>query len=623
MNACLSFTVVSFFYAVFVAAQFQHHRTDTAFALHRTFTSAMDSVGPRVLDSVPAGFVASSTTKTLSSVSSWEDVLEWLELSYAPQIWQESARGRGYLRNFNKVIGGLRIRRQNRVTADCPGFRRGREELVRLYNMSCFSSQSDQSADVSLSPTPLKTDKRGFHNYWIDIHQNYSEIRQHIGHLRNSAWLSDATAVVDIEGAFYNGQKGIFVVASVQFYMSSVGHLKYHQNSHTLPELVYENGVGTFSLWADVFVVATLLMLFCTELIQVKVAWSEGRLKQHIRNPYKLLTVGIIGMGLGITLFFITLSNNVEDMSTRVVDVMKQPVPAGLYSPGGAYSNWAKRHIELDSLVSDLVYHAAVLRYSQLATFWYSLVLMLKLFEGFEANRHLAPVIKTMKISMPNVTHFLIIFGLFFFNFLLGARLIFGHKLKEWASMLEAVNAGFRALMGDFDQKAIYNIAPIAGTCWFWLYMILIYLILMNVFIAIILDAYKSIQEDSRWAEGTIFQDMFYFGTQVWKTCRGGMDVYVVKRSNARYLDHKVAPAVADETSGGDGVKAATDEIKNEWQYGSDQCSGVVAAEMDVPSLLRKGASLPQSHLDQQDINKMAPLSHSPAMSTCVDYADQ
>jgi len=511
MNACLSFTAVACFYIVFVGAQFQHHRTDTAFELHQVFSSTMDGVQTATLDNVPAGYVASPSTKALKSVSTWGDVLEWLELSFLPQIWQESAHGRGYLRSFNKVIGGIRIRQQNELSGDCPGFKNNREELVNLYNISCYSSQVDESEDVSLGPVALKTDDAGFRNYWIDILQNYSETQKHISHLRNKAWLSDATRIAEIEGAFYNGQKGIFVVASVKFEMSSVGYLKYTQATRTLPELVYENGWATYSLWADVFVVGTLCILACIELLQLKFAWSEGRLNQHVRNPYKWLTVGIIGTGLAITLFFIVLAINVEDITTRVVDLMKQSAPTGPYSAGSDH-NWTKRHTTMDSLVSDLVYTAVVLRYSQLASFWYSLALMLKFFEGFEENRHLAPIIKTMKKSLPDVSHFLIVFGLFFFNFILGARLLFGHKLKEWGGTLQAVNAGFRALMGDFDQQAIYNIAPVVGTFWFWLYMILIYLILMNVFIAIILDAYASIQQESRSEGGTIFEDMFYLG---------------------------------------------------------------------------------------------------------------
>lgn len=248
-----------------------------------------------------------------------------------------------------------------------------------------------------------------------------------------------------------------------------------------------------------------------------------------------MLSVAIIGIGLGITLFFLVLAVSVEEMSTRVVDVMKQSVPTRPYSPGFDHSDWAKRHTVLDTLVHDLVYNAGVLRYSQLASFWYSLVLMLKFFEGFEANVHLATVIRTMKKALPDVTHFLIIFGLFFFNFILGARLIFGHKLKEWGGILEAVNSGFRALMGDFNQQAIYQISPIVGTVWFWLYMTLIYLILMNVFIAIILDAYAAIQQESRSAEGTIFHDILYFGRTV--------------REFFRQKDHKVMPAMANENS--------------------------------------------------------------------------
>merc|ERR1719230_1253452 len=98
----------------------------------------------------------------------------------------------------------------------------------------------------------------------------------------------------------------------------------------------------------------------------------------------------------------------------------------------------------------------------------------------------------------------MLVFLLVFFNFVIGAHFLFGQSLKEWSSSILAICSGFRALMGDFDFNAMYVISPFNATCWFVIYMAFIFLVLLNMFVAIVMDAYATVKNEAGKAESII-----------------------------------------------------------------------------------------------------------------------
>merc|ERR1712232_471030 len=132
----------------------------------------------------------------------------------------------------------------------------------------------------------------------------------------------------------------------------------------------------------------------------------------------------------------------------------------------------------------------------ELATFWYSLVLMSKFFHAFEGHPKLGVITETLRRGIVDITHFMIVFMLVFINFTLGAYFIYGNQLYEWSNFWLALNSSFRTLMGDFDFAAMYAISPVPAMVWFWLYMVLFYLIMLNMLLAIVMDTYSEVKSE-------------------------------------------------------------------------------------------------------------------------------
>merc|ERR1719359_2092548 len=112
--------------------------------------------------------------------------------------------------------------------------------------------------------------------------------------------------------------------------------------------------------------------------------------------------------------------------------------------------------------------------------------------QSFSEQPKLAVLLQTLVLAGQDILHFLLIFLVVFFNFVVGGHILFGTKLRLWATLLRSVSTTFQALMGTFDFASMHDIAPVSATCWFWLFIVAMSLLLFNLLIAIMLEHYNT-----------------------------------------------------------------------------------------------------------------------------------
>lgn len=145
------------------------------------------------------------------------------------------------------------------------------------------------------------------------------------------------------------------------------------------------------------------------------------------------------------------------------------------------------------SEILDTIDSAGVLfRNQRLLMFWYTMLLLVFWVQSFAQQPRLAVLLQTLYLAGQDILHFLLIFLVVFFNFVVGGHILFGTKLKAWSTLLRSVSTTFQALMGTFDFAAMHRIAPISATCWFWMFIVTMTLLLFNLLIAIMLEHYNT-----------------------------------------------------------------------------------------------------------------------------------
>jgi hypothetical protein len=125
-----------------------------------------------------------------------------------------------------------------------------------------------------------------------------------------------------------------------------------------------------------------------------------------------------------------------------------------------------------------------------------------KFFKAFSSNPRLKVVTDTFSEASTDFAHFFIIFFTLFLPFTIIGHVLFGNDIEEFGSMTAAFNTGVTVLMGDFEwyidatsTATIYGetaflpsgVPVILLSIWFVSYMFLVFLVLLNILLAIII----------------------------------------------------------------------------------------------------------------------------------------
>ena len=119
-------------------------------------------------------------------------------------------------------------------------------------------------------------------------------------------------------------------------------------------------------------------------------------------------------------------------------------------------------------------------------------------------NKNFLVIGKTLsRISSP-ILSFCLPFISGFFAFAMLAFTIFGTELEDYSSFMRTIVTQFSMVLGDFDFEAIFMVNPTVATLYFFSFIGLNVMVLMNMFIAIINDSYAEIQEETAEIENEL-----------------------------------------------------------------------------------------------------------------------
>jgi hypothetical protein len=110
-------------------------------------------------------------------------------------------------------------------------------------------------------------------------------------------------------------------------------------------------------------------------------------------------------------------------------------------------------------------------------------------------------------------------FFVFFLGYAQGLTMVFGAGIQGYASMGPSMMTLFRALIGDFDVEAMTKVDKVVGPVLFIMFIMIGMLFLLNVFIAVLSEAYDKAkiqvfgdafdERDKRWEGAPTFVDYF------------------------------------------------------------------------------------------------------------------
>ncbi|CAJ1398645.1 unnamed protein product [Effrenium voratum] len=457
-NVLVTFCV----WAAFVWSQVVHHSTSETYEARKTFVNLQSRAGVSSI----AG-KGNKVAVSQNQIQNFGSFYSWIRETMLPALFNEGPYGRSLIAGKARVIGGVRLRQICHAPAACPDTR---DFLVELYNETCYADKAE-----------TKT-------YWLDNSHSLEVALEHLHHLEETEWLSMATNSFAAEAFYYNGQTRSFLITSAMWHVKDTGLWRLQNTLGAFPDDMYssDNWISV----ADSFCIVSLVLFAVTEIVLLRFAAKAGVLKKHLLSVNRLAAFFTLLGGAIYVAYYFHLGSVVASIGDKLED-LPSIANSTAYLPGESHKgDWLDRHQTLDDIHEIAARVAMEHRAMQWLGFWFMMVLLLKLGDGLILSPRLMIYINTLHDASGSLFYFFLVFFFVFANFAVGAHFLFGHILYEWSHLVISFASAFRVLLGDFEFMAMYSIAPMSAIIWFTLFTIFVYLVLLNLFIAIISDSY-------------------------------------------------------------------------------------------------------------------------------------
>ncbi|CAE7446276.1 pkd2 [Symbiodinium necroappetens] len=440
---------------------------------------------------------------TWSRIRTAEDVMVWMEHGLLPNVWGTVAgkviRRPGLILNRNLVVGGLRAR-QRRANLDV-GNCNLPAALQSWYTVLC------RSADMAVDPFgPLadanftivdqlpigvrsaflsSTSTDGAYDAHFDVERPLSNALETATQLRRVGWLTEASTSLQIEALMLNGESGSFVILSIAFEWLNDGGITKTVRSHVFRAVPGQASVMDFL--PEIFWLVMILLLLRQELWEVLKATFRRELRAYLSNFWNLVDWISIAVGVALAVYSLWIQEYTAVLATGVSQLPRAPLASDLDEI--AYqSRWSKNIDDAHAIV--------VMRgYFQLSLFWYSSIITARMLKGSLGQAKLAMIQITLADGFWDVLHFMMIFLVIFNNFAVGGKILFGPELEGWSTYPQCCASAVMMLMGAANFDALYEVAPITSTIWYWLFILMMMFLLMNLLIVIIVDHFCQIRD--------------------------------------------------------------------------------------------------------------------------------
>ncbi|KAK3099752.1 hypothetical protein FSP39_009071 [Pinctada imbricata] len=307
----------------------------------------------------------------------------------------------------------------------------------------------------------------------IELPSDRNNFDQTLQDLQSYHWVDRGSSALFIEFNLYNPNVNLLTVVMILFEFSSTGSVLSSYQLFTTKLYMYQNGLEIFTAVCESFFVLFTLYFTCVE---VKYLRKQGR-SGYFSDTWSYIEVSIIVL------------------SYSAIGVFAQKMIA-ISSIMTEYRNAARS--------SFTNFHTAVIwsfTLSYILAFMVLLVI-LKLFKLLRFNPKTRMLNDTLKSAGKSLFSTLLVIFIVLLAFAQFAVLLFGSKMNDYKDIPSALMALFNFSLGVSDYFGLEAANRVLGPFFFFIFCFLIQYILLVIFVAVLMLAFKKAQQKYQVAKG-------------------------------------------------------------------------------------------------------------------------
>jgi hypothetical protein len=128
-------------------------------------------------------------------------------------------------------------------------------------------------------------------------------------------------------------------------------------------------------------------------------------------------------------------------------------------------------------------------------------LLMARVLKNLDFQPKLGLITQTIGEAWSDLYHFGIICMLVLGIYMFQSYYLFGNSIEDFSDLWSSFNTCFNMLMGNNDHNAeILALRPIAGVIFIYTFILIVFFVLLNILLAILVDAYIKVVENAQTA---------------------------------------------------------------------------------------------------------------------------
>lgn len=306
----------------------------------------------------------------------------------------------------------------------------------------------------------------GAGGYIVRLNQNQDTVIDRIKELQKRRWIDRRTRVVFLEFSVYN--------ANVNMFTSCVVSLEFNEGGGIVPKWRFEpvrllklDGSTT----DNVVYLCEFLFILATAFFTVRQLWEMRKQKLGYFSQYwniaEFLIIVVSWVEFGIYLYKLQLT------SAALLEFNR--------TKGNAY-------VRMDSAVTVDQYYIYILGFIMFVS-------LLKLIKLLQFNKRFGVLAETIGLCWNELSIFFIAFAVVFFAFCALFYFMFFMALREFSTIMAAVQTSFSMMLGKFDferMKQANSLSPLL----FFVFSLTNSMVLINIMLSIILKAFNEVKVD-------------------------------------------------------------------------------------------------------------------------------
>jgi hypothetical protein len=345
-------------------------------------------------------------------------------------------------------------------------------------------------------------EQEGGYAAWLSLADGPELNRQKIVALRDEMWLDLYTRKVEVKFIFYNGNMGTFSFVAIRFTFNTFGMYQSFNPDNSAVQKRGKGGsrieIGSLNMEPYIthedysrLVIEIVFMIFvfnyaASLIFDVALAVYKSYCDGSLQELFKFVKLyGAIYLCMdvaNISCHVAFVWYRLEIISHTICNPVRVPTPN--YNPiFEELTQFTKKQLAIN--------------------FWSILFGNLRFFKYYQFQPRLQIVNKTLSSSAIHLFHFMFLFLIIHVTFSMIGHLNFGTQNRDFSTLPNAIQVMAEAFLGGaFDLGPVVGNNSIAysdalvANLFFQLWAFLVQMILLNIFVAILMDGYAEAQEE-------------------------------------------------------------------------------------------------------------------------------